>query len=185
MKGIVEEIFAVLGIEKSRYKFDKERAHAPELHPGKAADIIFQNQVIGKFGELYPTLYDEYDLGKTSAVVLEMNLEPLLTAKVSLNKNTNFSRFPSVTRDLALIVKKEVASSELIRTIKLVGKGLVNDADVFDVFEGPLIGLNKKSLAISITFSSDDHTLQDKEINDVLDKIKFELNRVHNAELRG
>ena len=185
MKGIVEEILTVLGIEKSRYKFDKERSHAPELHPGKAADIIFQNQVIGKLGELYPTLYDEYDLGKTSAVVLEMNLEPLLNAKVSLNKNTNFSRFPSVTRDLALIVKKEVPSSELIRTIKLVGKGLINDADVFDVFEGPLIGLNKKSLAISITFSSDDHTLQDKEINDVLDKIKFELNRVHNAELRG
>ena len=67
----------------------------------------------------------------------------------------------------------------------MVGKGLVLEAEVFDVYEGALAVMNKKSLAISITFSSDDHTLQDKEINDALDKIKFELNRVHNAELRG
>jgi phenylalanyl-tRNA synthetase beta chain len=185
MKGLVEGIFQVLGIEKSRYKFDKQRTVAKELHPGKAADIIFQNQVIGKLGELYPTLYDSYNLGKTSAVVLELNLDPLLSAKVGLSKNVNYSRFPSVTRDLALIVKKEVSAAELIKTIKMVGKGLVLEADVFDVFEGALIGFNKKSLAVSITFSSDDHTVQDKEINDVLDKIKFELNRVHNAELRG
>jgi len=185
MKGLVEGIFQVLGIEKSRYKIDKQRTVAKELHPGKAADIIFQNQVIGKLGELYPTLYDNYNLGKTSAVVLELNLDPLLSAKVGLSKNVNYSRFPSVTRDLALIVKKEVSAAELIKTIKMVGKGLVLEADVFDVFEGALIDFNKKSLAVSITFSSDDHTLQDKEINDVLDKIKFELNRVHNAELRG
>ena len=185
MKGIVEEVFAILGIEKTRYKFDKQREIASELHPGKAADIIFQNQVIGKLGELYPTLYNEYGLGKTNVVVLELNLEPLLNAKVSINKMASYSRFPSVTRDLALVVKKDVSAAELIRTIKMVGKGLVNEAEVFDVFEGLTVGLNKKSLAISINFTSDDHTLQDKEINDVLDKIKFELNRVHNAELRG
>ncbi len=185
MKGIVEEIFALLGIEKTRYKFDKQRKVAKELHPGKAADIIFQNQVIGKLGELYPTLYNEYDLGKTSAVVLELNLEPLLNAKVSLARMEIYSKFPSVNRDLALIVKKDIPSSDLIKTIKVVGKGLVTDAQIFDVFEGPLVGINKKSVAISITFSSNDHTLQDKEINDVLDKIKFDLNRVYQAELRG
>ncbi|MCR4879813.1 MAG: phenylalanine--tRNA ligase subunit beta [Bacilli bacterium] len=185
MKGLVEEIFTLLGIEKSRYKFEKQRKVVKELHPGKSADIIFQNQVIGKLGELYPTLYQEYDLGKTNAVVLELNLEPLLNAKVSLAKMETYSRFPSVNRDLALIVKKEVSAADLIKTIKVVGKGLVSDAQIFDVFEGALIGLNRKSLAISITFSSSDHTLQDKEINDVLDKIKFDLNRVYQAELRG
>ena len=185
MKGIVEEVFATLGVEKSRYKFEKQRNSSIELHPGKSADIIFQNQVIGKLGELHPGEYKELGLGKTCAVVLEMNLEALLEAKVSTAKAETYSKFPSVNRDLALVVKKEVNASDLIRTIKMVGKGLVTEAEVFDVFEGITLGLNKKSLAISITFSSNDHTLQEKEINDVLDKIKFELNRVHNAELRG
>ena len=185
MKGIVEEIFALLGIEKSRYKIEKSRLNGTELHPGKSADIIFQGQMVGRFGELYPTQYQDYDLGKTNAVVLEMNLDLLLASKVSLVKNENFSKFPSVTRDLALVVKKDVTAADLIRTIKMVGKGLVSEAEVFDVYEGINIGFNKKSLAISITFSSKDHTLLDKEVTDLLDKIKFELNHVHNAELRG
>ena len=185
MKGFVESIFTILGIEKSRYKVEKPRETGTDLHPYRSADILFQNKVIGRFGELYPTRFAEYNLGKTSCVLLEMELDALLSAKVSLVKNENFSKFPSVTRDLALLVSKDVTSAELIKTIKLVGKGLVSEAEVFDVYEGDNLGHNKKSLAISITFSSKDHTLQDKEVTDLLDKIKFELNRVHNAELRG
>ncbi len=185
MKGIVENIFTVLGIEKSRYKFERCKEKGKELHPGKSADIIFQGQVIGKLGEVYPSIYKEYSLGKTTAVVLEMNLDSLLTAKVSLIKNENYSKFPTVTRDLALVISKDIDSSELIRTIKMVGKGIVKEAEVFDVYVGDLSLTKKKSLAISITFSSKDHTLQDKEVVDTLDKIKFELNRVYNAELRS
>ena len=185
MKGIVENIFTVLGIEKSRYKFERCKEKGKELHPGKSADIIFQGQVIGKLGEVYPSIYKEYSLGKTTAVVLEMNLDSLLTAKVSLIKNENYSKFPTVTRDLALVVSRDIDSSELIRTIKMVGKGIVKEAEVFDVYVGDLSLTKKKSLAISITFSSKDHTLQDKEVVDTLDKIKFELNRVYNAELRS
>ena len=185
MKGYVESIFTALGIEKSRYRLNKLSIEGNDLHPYRSADIIFQNKVIGRFGELYPTRYSDYNLGKTSCVVLEMELDSLLSAKVSLVKNENFSKFPAVSRDLALLVSKEVSSAELIKTIKVVGKGLVSEAEVFDVYEGENLGHNKKSLAISITFVSKDHTLQDKEVTDLLDKIKFELNRVHNAELRG
>ena len=184
MKGLVEGIMAMLGIESSRYKFERCKDHLEELHPGKSAEIIFQNQVIGKFGELHPNQISAYDLGKTSAVVLEMNLDSLLSAKVSTTKMTPISRFPSVSRDLALLVDKSVMARDLIRTIKVTGKGIVSDATVFDVYEGEHLAANKKSIAISVTYSSDDHTLTDKEIVEVENRIKFELTKQHNAELR-
>ena len=185
MKGLVESIMALLGVDSSRFKFERNEEHLDELHPGKSATIIFQNQVIGRFGELHPNQIEKYDLGKTSAVVLEMNLDLLLSAKVSINKMNPISRFPSVSRDLAFVIDKDVASSSLIKTIKITGRGLVSDAQVFDVYEGEHVMEGKKSVAISVTYSSDDHTLGDKEIIEMENRIKFELTKQHHAELRG
>ena len=185
MKGLVESIMDMLGVESSRYKFERNSAHLDELHPGKSAEIYFQNQLIGRFGELHPNQIANYDLGKTSAVVLEMNLDLLLNAKVSITKMSPISRFPSVSRDLALVVDKEVVAKDLIKTIKVTGKGLVSEAQIFDVYEGEHIQEGKKSIAISVTYSSDDHTLTDKEIIDMENRIKFELTKQHHAELRG
>ena len=185
MKGYVEGIFEMLGIESSRYRFERNKEHVDELHPGKSAEIIFQNQVIGRFGELHPNKIAEYDLGKNSAVVLEMNLNSLLSAKVSITKMSPISRFPSVSRDLALVVDKDVAAKDLIRCIKMTGRGLVSEAQVFDVYEGEHIEEGKKSIAISVTYSSDEHTLSEKEIIDMENRIKFELTKQYHAELRG
>lgn len=185
IKGIVEGIFGLLGIEASRYKFEKNTKHLDELHPGKSAEIIFQNQVIGVCGELHPNKINEYDLGKTNAVVLEMNLDSLLNAKVSTIKMSPISRFPSVSRDLAFLVNKDIPVKDLIRSIKMIGKSLVRDAVVFDVYEGSHVATGKKSVAISVTYMSEDHTLNDKEIIDIEDKIKFELTKTYKAELRG
>ncbi len=185
MKGLVESIMSMLGIETSRYRFEKNLSHLDELHPGKSAEIIFQNQVIGRFGELHPNQIAAYDLGKTSAVVLEMNLDSLLTAKVGVTKMAPISRFPSVSHDLALVVNKDVVAKDLIKSIKVTGRGLVSEAQVFDVYEGENLGENKKSIAISVTYSSDDHTLSDKEITEMENRIKFELTKQFGAELRG
>lgn len=182
MKGIVENIFSLLGIENSRYKFERA-SEVKELHPGKSAKIIFQNQVIGVFGELHPNSYKDFDFGKTNVVLLEMNLSNLLEAKVSINKMEPISKFPVVNRDLAFIIDKKVPVSEIIKLIKVSAKGMVKEASVFDVYEGINIGLNKKSVAISITIGSD-HTLTDKEIVDVVEKIKFELNKKYGITLR-
>lgn len=185
MKGLVEGMMDALGVESSRYKFERCKEHLDELHPGKSAEIYFQNQLIGRFGELHPNKIGEYDLGKFSAVVLEMNLDLLLSAKVSVTKMSPISRFPSVSRDLALVVDKEVVSKDLIKVIKITGKGLVSEAQIFDVYEGENLGENKKSVAISVTYSSDDHTLTDKEISEMENRIKFELTKQFRAELRG
>ena len=183
MKGIIENVFALLGIENSRYRFDRYSSSKEELHPGKSATIVFQNQVIGVFGELHPNAKKEFGLAKTSVVVLEMNLEQLLESKVSITKMAPISRFPSVNRDLALVVAKEVSAADILKVIKKNGNGLVKDVKIFDVYEGENIFHGSKSVAISITMGKEG-TLTDKEITDTLDKIKFELAKQCNAELR-
>ena len=185
MKGLVEGIMDILGVESSRYKFERNSQHLDELHPGKSAEIYFQNQIIGRFGELHPNQIAAYDLGKTSAVVLEMNLDSLLSAKVSTVKMVPISRFPSVSRDLALVVDKSVVGRDLIKAIKVTGKGLVSEAQIFDVYEGEHVQEGKKSVAISVTYSSDDHTLTEKEITEMENRIKFELTKQFRAELRA
>ncbi len=185
MKGLVESVFEILGIESSRYKFERCNHNLDELHPGKSADIYFQNRVIGTFGELHPNQIAKYDLGKTNAVVLEMDLESLLNAKVSIAKMTPISRFPTVQRDLAFVVSRSVAVRDIIKTIKVAGKGIVSEANVFDVYEGKGIEDGYKSIAITITYRKDDATLTEKEVNDAETKIKLELTKAYKAELRG
>ena len=185
MKGIVEGIFESLGIENSRYKFERLSTHLDELHPGKSAGIYFQNKLIGVMGELHPLKIDEYDLGKNPVVVLEMKLDELLSSKVSITKMKPIPKFPSVSRDLAFVIKKDIDVKDIIKTIRVTGKGIVNNAEIFDVYEGNHIDKDKKSVAISITYQKDDGTLLDKEVSDVEDKIKFELSKIYKAELRG
>jgi len=185
MKGIVEGIFSTLGIESTRFKLDRFVDEEGNLHPGKAASISFQGKVVGIFGELHPDKIKEYDLGKTSAVVLEMKLDDLLNAKISEIKMSPISRFPSVVRDLAFVVAKEVEAKDIIKSIKMISKGIVSSVDVFDVYEGEHIEQGKKSVAISITYSKLDSTLTEKEVTDLEDSIKFELTKAYKAELRG
>ena len=185
MKGLVDGLFTSLGIEASRYRFDRFVDANHELHPGKSANIIFQNKVIGVMGELHPNQIEKYDLGKSSAVVLEMDLEALLEAKVSETKMSPISRFPSVSRDLAFVLDANIPASDVIKTIKTVGRGLVNNCEVFDVYQGTGIAEGKKSMALSVTYRKDDGTLTDKEIGDIEDKIKFELSRSYKAEIRS
>ena len=113
-----------------------------------------------------------------------MDLQPLLEAKVSPIKVNEYSRFPSISRDLALVVDRSVTSMDLIKTIKYVGRGTVVDAYVFDVYENINI-INKKSIAISIIYQKNDSTLTDEDVNEVENKIKLELNKAYKAEIRN
>ena len=185
MKGLVEGIFTVLGIEPTRYRFDRFVDEGDELHPGKAASIIFQNKKIGVLGELHPNQIERFDLGKTAAVVLEMDLEALLEAKVSETKMTQISRFPSVSRDLAFVLDANIAAGDLVKAVKKVGGSYVVGCEVFDIYQGTGIAEGKKSMAISVTYRKDEGTLTEKEVNDAEEKIKFELSRNFKAEIRG
>lgn len=186
MKGLVENLFSLLGVENSRYRFDVNKLQGELLHPGRSVEIYFQNQLIGRFGELHPRAKDRYELGKNAVVVLEMNISPLLEAKVSQIKMAEISKYPSVSRDLALLIDVNINSGDVIKMVKMSGKGIVTNVEVFDVYYGaPVSLLGKKSLAIRITYASKDHTLQEKEITLVEDQIKFDLAKNFKAELRG
>jgi phenylalanyl-tRNA synthetase beta chain len=185
MKGLIEGLFTTLGVESSRYKFERLVDTKGELHPGKSASIIFQNKIIGKFGELHPNAIEKYDLGKTSAVALEIDLEALLEAKVSEIKMVPISRYPSVSRDLAFILDKDIAAGDVIKYVKKSGGSLVVDCQVFDVYQGEHIAEGKKSMAITVTYLKDNATLTEKEVSDAEDKIKFELARSFKAEIRS
>ena len=185
IKGIVDGLMELLGIETSRYKFERLKEHLDELHPGKSAGLYFQNKLIGVLGELHPNKINEYDLGKNPVVVMELRLDELLTSKVSTTKMKPIARFPFVTRDLAFVVNKETDVKDIIKTIRVTGKGIVTNAEVFDVYQGEHIEKGKKSIAITITYQKEDGTLLDKEVSDVEDKIKFELLKNYHAELRG
>ena len=185
MKGLVEGLFTILGIEPTRYRFDRLTDANHELHPGKAASIIFQNKKVGALGELHPNQIDKYDLGKTNAVVLEMDLEALLDAKVSETKMSPISKFPSVSRDLAFVLDANIAAGDIVRAVKKVGGSYVVNCEVFDIYQGANIAEGKKSMAISVTYRKDDATLTEKEVNDTEEKIKFELSRNFKAEIRS
>ena len=184
-KGLVEGIFLALGVEASRYRFERFVDEGHELHPGKSANIVFQNKKIGVLGELHPNSIEKYDLGKTSAVVVEMDLEALLEAKVSETKMAPISRFPNVSRDLAFVLDKDIAAGEIVKAVKKVGGGFVTNCEVFDVYQGTGIAEGKKSMAISVTYRKDDGTLTEKEVSEAEEKIKFELSRNFKAEIRS
>ena len=181
----VEGLFTILGVEPTRYRFDRFVDEGHELHPGKAANIIFQNKKIGVLGELHPNQIEKYDLGKTNAVVLEMDLEALLDAKVSETKMAPISKFPSVSRDLAFVLDASIAAGDLVKAVKKVGGSYVVGCEVFDIYQGANIAEGKKSMAISVTYRKEDGTLTEKEVSDAEEKIKFELSRNFKAEIRS
>lgn len=185
IKGIFEGICELLGIEPSRYKLEQKN-NFETLHPGKSVAIYLdRNTFVGCFGELHPNMKKQYDFGKLPVVVLEISLNQLFDLKVGSVKSKPISKFPVVSRDIALVVDKQIPADDLVRTIKQAGKGIVKNAFVFDVYEGQGVEENKKSVAISVCYGSDDHTLLEKEVGDAEEKIKFALTKMHGAVLRG
>ena len=125
-----------------------------------------------------------YDV-PADTVMCEVNLEVVLNAKASKTKFEPISKFPSVTRDLAFVVKKEVNVGDIIKAVKRQSKVLIKDVEVFDIYTGEHVEEGCKSIALSILFQAKDHTLKEEEINDIHNKILATLKKEFNAELRG
>ena len=177
--GILESVLSTLGIEKNRYK-EERLTDSKFYHPGRTTKIIFGNEIVGICGQVHP-LYSK-DIGDT--YILELNLSRLLDLKVSATKMTQISKYPSVKRDLALVVNKQVLVEDIVKTVKKAGKSIVKNVEIFDIYEGEHMKEGYKSVAIKITFQDVNKTLTDKEINESLDLIINELYKVTKAELR-
>ena len=176
IKGIVEEVLDYLGYS-GRYSFMKQEM-PKEMHPGQSAMINVNGSNIGMIGKIHPSVT------KDDVYVLEINLDELFTKKVGKMKYKEFSKFPSINKDIALVVDKKSVSKDIEKVIKSAGGSLLTNIEVFDVYTGVGVGIDKKSIAYSLTFSDMKKTLTDEEINGLMDKIIDAVSKKCSAELR-
>ena len=178
IKGIVEELLDYLGYG-NRYSFVVRENQMPdEVHPGQSALISVNNDIVGLIGRVHPVLEKE------PVYVFEIDLDKLLDKKVGKMKYKEISKFPSVKKDLAVVVDKNITSDEIATVIKKAGGSSLSKIEVFDVYTGKGIDENKKSIAYSLTFEKMDRTLTDEEINESIEKIVDMLSKKLGAELR-
>ena len=178
IKGIVEELLDYLGYERRYSLVVKESGMSNELHPGQSALISVNNDIVGVIGKIHPFL------AKENVYVFEIDLDKLLDKKVGKMKYKEFSKFPSVKKDLAVVVDKNITSEDIATLIKKAGGSSLNGIEVFDIYTGKGIDEDKKSIAYSLTFEKMDRTLTDEEINESLNKIIDMLEKKLGAELR-
>ena len=168
MKGVVEEFLEKVGMKKKPH-YNPE-AGKSFLHPGRQALISYNGTVIGYMGEVHPDVADNYKLGeKTYVAVLDM---PEITANATFDhKYEGIAKYPSVTRDLSMVMKKEILAGQIEDVIEQRGGRILESYKLFDVYEGSQITAGYKSVAYSITFRSKDHTLEEKEVTSAMNKI--------------
>ena len=178
IKGIAEELLDFLGYE-GRYSFIADDEKIPdELHPGKAAYISVNNDNVGIIGRINPKIC------KDEVYVMEMDLDKLASKKVSKMKYKEISKFPSVKKDIAIVVDKSITAQEIQKEIKKgAGKLLIN-SNVFDLYQGKGIPEEKKSIAFTLELGSPDKTLTDEEIVQTINKVTENLEKKFKAELR-
>ncbi|MGL3044784.1 phenylalanine--tRNA ligase subunit beta [Acinetobacter pecorum] len=175
-KGDIEEILAA-----GRVKVDYIRSERSWLHPGQSAEILVNGQSIGYFGRLHPSLEDELDLATTW--VAELDQAAVLQTYVS--NFTELSRFPSVRRDIALLINDKINVSEIQGLIEKTGGELLDSTWLFDVYTGQGVEEGKRSLAFALLWQHPSRTLEDAEIKSGMDNILQVLENTYQATLRA
>lgn len=180
LKGIVEGLAAKLGLE-SQIGFQK--AELAGMHPGRTAEIILNGTVIGFIGQVHPTMQKTMDLKET--YVFELSLKALLQAETAPLQYTAIPRFPSITRDIALVVEKATFAGDLKKVITEAGGALLKEVQVFDLYEGEKMEPGKKSIAFSLKYFDPEKTLTDEDIAKAHNKVLKALEEQTGAVLRG
>lgn len=178
IKGVAEEVLDYLGYN-GRYSFVMPNQIPAEMHPGQIAEISVNNDVVGIVGKLHPSVEKE------NVYVLEINLDKLLSKKTGKMKFKEISKFPSISKDLAIVIDKNISADEIAKAIKKAAGSLLTNIEIFDVYEGANIPEGKRSIAYSLSFGTNDRTLTDEEINNIMSKVIDNLQNKMGAELRA
>jgi phenylalanyl-tRNA synthetase beta chain len=179
VKGIIETIFQGLKVEN----WEVVQGNHPAFHPLRNGKIIIKGEEVGIFGEIHPEIINNYRIpGKVN--LFEIDFENLLPNVPSDIKYCVLPKYPSVQRDLALIVKEEILSADIIKTIKSIDEKLIKKVTLFDIFKGKQIGDGYKSLAYSVVFQAEDRTLTDQEVENIYKKIREQLINKFYAKIR-
>lgn len=181
MKGVLEAFFEKVGMRrKPRYE---PKCDHPYLHPGRKADIVYEGTVIGFLGEVHPEAADNYKIGDRAYVAV-VDMPSMMEYTTFDRKYTGIARFPSVTRDLSMVVPKNILAGQIEDVIEQRGGKILESYELFDIYEGAQVLEGYKSVAYSILFRAKDHTLEEKEVTSVMNKILNGLKDL-GIELRG
>ena len=178
IKGVAEEVLDYLGYS-GRYSFVLPNKMPKEMHPGQTAAISVNNNIVGMVGKLHPSVE------KDDVYVLEINLDKLLSKRTGKMKFKEISKYPEISKDLAIVVDKNISADEIAKLIKKAAGALLTKIEIFDVYQGINIPKNKRSIAYSLSFGTMDRTLTDEEINTIMSKVIETLQNKIDAELRG
>ena len=183
-KGIVEELLAQLRIEKVRFRPVEGEGYA-FLQPGRAAEVLSGGTVLGWVGEIHPEAREAMGIDEV-VVAFELDLDKLIKGARNQENYREFSQYPAVEHDLAIVVDNAVTCEDLERRITSAGGKLLEGVRLFDVYRDPIrIGAGKKSMAFALTYRSDDHTLTSEEVEKAHQKIVAKVCKGVNGEVRG
>ena len=181
MKGVVEEFLEKIGMS-ARPEYDPE-ARKTFLHPGRQAEILYKDTVIGYLGEVHPDVADTYGLGERTYIAV-LDLPEILPFASFDRKYEGIAKFPAVTRDISMVMPKTVLVGEVEKIIEKRGGKLLEKYNLFDIYEGAQIKEGFKSVAYTISFRAKDRTLEDKDIQPIMEKILGDLSGM-GIELRS
>ncbi|HGZ9851775.1 TPA: phenylalanine--tRNA ligase subunit beta [Staphylococcus aureus] len=167
-KGVVDRV-----AEKLNLEFSYRRADIDGLHPGRTAEILLENKVVGFIGELHPTLAADNDLKRT--YVFELNFDALMAVSVGYINYQPIPRFPGMSRDIALEVNQNIPAADLLSTIHAHGGNILKDTLVFDVYQGEHLEKGKRSIAIRLNYLDTEETLTDERVSKVQAEIEAAL----------
>ena len=180
LKGIIENILEYVNVNK--YDIIKETENK-SYHPGRCANIKIGIDTIATLGEIHPEVLENYGIEKRGYLA-EINITKLVKYSKSNKKYVEVPKFPAVERDIAIIVDENIAVGDIEKTITKKSKKLLESIKLFDIYRNEKIGVNKKSIAYSLIFRDKNKTLNDEEINKIMEEIIEELEKIYKAELR-
>jgi len=180
VKGILDGLFQLLGLSN---RIEYKQAKRDHMHPGRTAEIFLDGRLVGFVGQLHPGFQKENDLKET--YVFELALTDLLNAEVEDVRYSMIPRFPSMTRDIALVVDRNVIAGEIRKTIVEAGGELLKEVSIFDVYEGDRLPEGKKSIAFSLRYYDPERTLTDEEVTKVHEQVIQAVEQQFGATLRG
>jgi len=179
-KGIVEALFGELRIKEISF----EPASFPWLHPGRSAQIVVAGVSVGSLGEIHPDVAAAYDL-RHIVYLADLDLEMVIQRAVFQPQFVPISRFPSVRRDLAVVVSDTVPAARVVEVLTAEAGDLLESAELFDVYAGPPIPPGHRNLAFALVFRATDRTLDAATADAVLARIAQALRERLRAEIRG
>ena len=183
-KGIVEELLEQLRVPKVRFRVAEGEGY-DFLQPGRAAEVLSGGTVLGWVGEIHPEAREAMDIDQI-VVAFELDLDKLIKGAHNQENYHEFSPFPAVQHDLAIVVPDEVTCEDLLQRITSAGGKLLESVRLFDVYRDPIrVGVGKKSMAFSLTYRSDDHTLTSEEVERAHGKIVTKLCKATGGEVRS